>query len=184
MDMVGSTDLSTLHYPYSWSKQVCEMSPCSEGAQRLMPQRHCCINLRGVCRALTPLTNPVEIIEAQEKDSWRKRENPVTFLLSKRMMSSLVRRQIWHAFSARTQGKWRGAPFMMSFLCFCTAFRCLCLGKWDLVEKVHFEAAWGKTTWCYSFCSRNLCTYLYWRKFQHVGIDFFFFLLQITAKVR
>lgn len=57
MDTVGLTDLSTLHYLCSYSKQVSEMSPCLGGAQRLMPQRLCCINLYGHCMALTLLTN-------------------------------------------------------------------------------------------------------------------------------
>lgn len=71
------------------------MSPCLGGSQGLMPHRHCCVNLCGHCTALTPLTNPVEITETHKKGSWRKKENAVTFLLSKRMMSSLLRRKTY-----------------------------------------------------------------------------------------
>lgn len=78
--------------------------PMLRGAQGLMPQRFCCVNLYGHCMVLKLLTYPVEITETQEKNSWRKKENPVIFLLSNRMMSPLVRRQTLCAFSART---WR-----------------------------------------------------------------------------
>lgn len=44
------------------------------------------INLSGHCIPLMLLVNPVELTETHRQASWRKEENPVTFLIGKRMM--------------------------------------------------------------------------------------------------